>query len=387
MESEASQIVKAPVRCGINGFGRIGRVFLRLMQKSQTDRLTVVHVNDPGMDVHMAAYLLKHDTVYGPYDGMVEVVDGLCGTEALHIKSNLPKPGIDVTITWTSLKSAADIPWAASGVEYVVECSGVNLTTATAQQHLSKTGAQKVILSAPPKDSTIPVFVLGCNSNLYVPGSPILSNASCTTNCVGPIAKVLHDNFGIESALMTTVHAVTASQRVVDVAGKKEKDPRSGRCALDNIIPASTGAAKMCGLVVPGLEGKITGMALRVPVSDVSVVDLTVNLSKNTSLKEVLAAIEKESGKGGVFDSMIMVDHEHTVSTDWRGSLMSAVVDATSCAQLGERFFKIIAFYDNEIGYAARLVDMICFVHATDFKTHRALTKCQQEQEQLLKQG
>ena len=365
MEGEEVETIRAPVRVGLNGFGRIGRIFLRLMQMSEKGRLEVVAINDPNMDVQSAAYLLKHDTVYGPYNGSVQVEDN--GKQAIRV-TNLRKPGwSESIISWFSFKNARDIPWAAAGVEYVVECSGVNLTTELVNQHLSEHGPQKVILSAPPKDHHIPVFVLGCNTEQYVPGTTILSNASCTTNCVAPIAKILHQNFGLETGLMTTIHAVTASQRVVDVCGQKGMDPRVGRCSLDNIIPASTGAAKLCSQVVPSLEGRITGLALRVPVSDVSVVDLTVNLSKDTTLEAILTAIEKEGGEGGAFDSMIKVDREHTVSTDWRGSLMSAVVDATSCVQLTPRFFKIVAFYDNEMGYAARLVDMVCYTHSQDF--------------------
>ena len=223
MEKAENQMKRAPVKVGINGFGRIGRVFLRLMQMSEQTRLQVVAVNDPGMDVHSAAYLLKHDTIYGPYDGTVQVEDN--GKQAIRV-TNLRKPrGSESIISWFSHESAADIPWAEAGVEYVVECSGTNLTTESAKQHLSENGPQKVILSAPPKDHTIPVFVLGCNTDQYAPGTTILSNASCTTNCVAPIVKVLHHYFGIETGLMTTVHAATASQRVVDVCGPKERTP------------------------------------------------------------------------------------------------------------------------------------------------------------------
>ena len=372
-----------PVKVGINGFGRIGRLFLRLVFKAtEKGRIDVVHINDPCLDASEAVHLLRHDTVYGPCEGVFEAIllKGPNDAEVHWIRLRALSGTDDeaVEIRFTQHKDAAAIEWDESEVDYVLECSGHNLTQETAKKHLhSSLLPSKVILSAPPKDPSIPVFCIGVNTDTYVPGTSILSNASCTTNCIAPIAKILHDKFGIESALMTSIHAATASQKVVDGSSGKGKSLTIGRCTLDNIIPTSTGAAQMCARVIPGLEDKITGMALRVPVSNVSTMDLSVNLINSTSLPDIFSAIEEASKTGGDgdFEAIVCVEREPTVSSDWRGSLMSAVVDAPSCIELTPNFFKILAFYDNEMGYAARLVDMVCYIHAQECAYEKGISK------------
>lgn len=376
-QADPDLTIKTPVRVGINGFGRIGRAFTRLVASTcEPGLISLVHVNDPFMNAEQMSYLLRYDSTYGRFSDYVE-------TEKVNDSKGLKGPSKGTPTSWlkivsknsgsncvrvTQEKNFKDIPWQESDVQYVVECSGQCLTVKKAEGHLASEGVEKVIMSSPPKDGeNIPMFVLGVNHDDYQAGTPILSNASCTTNCVAPIVSILEDNFGIEESLMTTVHAVTASQKVVDCSSNK--DARSGRCALDNIIPATTGAAKACAAVIPSLQGKITGVALRVPVSHVSMVDLTVRTTKPTSLTDIFEAVGKYAKEdGGEMPDLLEVCHEATVSTDHTGSMRSASIDAPSCIQLNPHFFKIMAFYDNEMGYAARLVDLVCYVKNQDLK-------------------
>jgi glyceraldehyde 3-phosphate dehydrogenase len=334
------------------------------------------------MTPEQMGYLLRWDSTYGPLKEDVVVEEGeVKDTDVKDEKGStgIPKFGIHSSKTTqcgsflcigasnnvklSHEKKFRDIPWAESGVQYVIECSGQCLTMEKAKEHLHK-GVEKVILSAPPKDESIPMFVMGCNQRDYVCGTPVLSNASCTTNAVAPLVKILNDKFGIKEALMTTVHAATASQKVID--GVSGKDNRAGRSVIDNIIPATTGAADACAKVVPGLEGKLTGLALRVPVSDVSIVDLTFRTETPTTVKAILATFEEAASRGQEMEDLILICNEKTVSTDWKGCLQSCIVDAPSCIMLNEHFFKVLAWYDNEMGYAARLVDMVCYVHRSD---------------------
>lgn len=362
-----------PVRVGVNGFGRIGRAFTRLIATHvRKGLITLVHINDPHMNITQMEYLLKYDSTYGRFKHNVEMEEefdpsttpgkGAATHECLKIGNKSEMFSVRVTHE----EKFKDIPWNESGVEYVVECSGVCLTMVKASDHLSAAGVQKVILSAPAKESTIPMFVIGVNQKSYVPGTRVLSNASCTTNCLAPIASVIDASFGIEEALMTTVHAVTASQKVVDSAGGKNN--RSNRCALDNIIPTTTGAAEACSVILPSLQGKITGLALRVPVSHVSVVDLTVRTTNPTSLQGIMDAMKGEMAKSMPLEDLMQICEEETVSTDWTSSLFSAIIDRPSCIQLNDHFFKILAFYDNEMGYAARLVDLVHYVRVRELE-------------------
>lgn len=360
-----------PVRVGINGFGRIGRAFTRLVSR-QTEKgcITVAHINDPCMNAEQMSYLLRFDSTYGRFKEMVQTVEVNGSEDPASAKSYI-KIGSTSGVRVTQEKNFKDIPWNESDVEYVIECSGQCLTVEKANEHLRRSGVEKVILSAPPKDDNIPMFVLGVNHTEYKAGTKIISNSSCTTNCVAPIAQILQRNFGIEEALMTTVHAVTASQKVVDCGGGKNS--RNGRCALDNIIPTTTGAASACSRIIPELQGKITGIALRVPVSHVSVVDLTVRTTEPTTLDGIFAAVKKETAEQAPFEELVAICAEETVSTDHTKSFFSAIIDAPSCIQLNPHFFKILAYYDNEMGYAARMVDIVHWVHQQEVK-HTALT-------------
>jgi glyceraldehyde 3-phosphate dehydrogenase len=324
------------IRVGINGFGRIGRLVFR--RAVSEEGIEVVAINDL-IDVDYIAYMLRHDSTHGRFAGTVEVNNG-----ALVVNG---KP-----IRITAQRSPADLHWDEAGVDTVVESTGFFLTDDTARQHL-QAGARKVVISAPSKDDT-PMFVMGVNHSSYA-GQEIVSNASCTTNCLAPMAKVLHDNFGIASGLMTTVHATTATQKTVD--GPSVKDWRGGRGAAQNIIPSSTGAAKAVGKVIPALNGKLTGMAFRVPTPDVSVVDLTVNLEKATSYEAVKAAMKAASE--GAMKGILGYTEDEVVSTDFLGESCTSIFDAGAGIALTDTFMKLVAWYDNEWGYSCKCVDLI----------------------------
>ncbi len=323
-------------KVGINGFGRIGRMVFRAA--ATRDDIEVVGINDL-LDVDYLAYMLKYDSVHGRFGGTVEVKDG-----ALIVNGK--------TIRVTAERDPENLKWDEIGAEVVVESTGFFLTDETARKHITA-GAKKVVLSAPSKDDT-PMFVCGVNTDSYA-GQDIVSNASCTTNCLAPIAKVLNDKFGIEKGLMTTVHAATATQKTVD--GPSMKDWRGGRGILENIIPSSTGAAKAVGKVIPELNGKLTGMAFRVPTSDVSVVDLTVTLKQDTSYEAICAAMKEASE--GELKGILGYTEEAVVSTDFRGEVCTSVFDAKAGIQLDGSFVKVVSWYDNEWGYSNKVLDLI----------------------------
>ena len=329
------------LKIGINGFGRIGRLVFRSAMK-QSD-VTVVGINDL-LEVKHLAYLLKYDSVHGNYDGTIEVVD-----------NDLVVDGHRVRIT--AERNPENIAWDAVGTDVVAECTGIFTTLEKAQTHITA-GAKKVVISAPSADA--PMYVMGVNHNEANADQNIVSNASCTTNCLAPIAKVLHDNFTIEEALMTTVHATTATQFTVD--GPSKKDFRGGRSALVNIMPASTGAAKAVTKVIPSLEGKLTGMAFRVPTANVSVVDLTVKVVKSTSyeeVKNVMKAASENELKG-----ILGYTDEAVVSQDFVGDARTSIFDAEAGIELNDKFFKIISWYDNECGYSNKLIDLAKHVNS-----------------------
>jgi glyceraldehyde 3-phosphate dehydrogenase len=329
------------IRVGINGFGRIGRLVFR--RAVSQEGIEVVAINDL-IDVDYIAYMLRHDSTHGRFQGTVEVNNG-----ALVVNG---KP-----IRISAQRSPADLRWDEVGVDTVLEATGFFLTDETAREHL-KAGARKVVISAPSKDDT-PMFVMGVNHSSYA-GQEIVSNASCTTNCLAPIAKVLHDNFGIASGLMTTVHATTATQKTVD--GPSVKDWRGGRGAAQNIIPSSTGAAKAVGKVIPALNGKLTGMAFRVPTPDVSVVDLTVNLERATSYAAVKAAMKAASE--GAMRGILGYTEAEVVSTDFLGESCTSVFDAGAGIALTDTFMKLVAWYDNEWGYSCKCMDLIRHINS-----------------------
>ncbi len=325
------------IKVGINGFGRIGRFVFRAAQKRSD--IEIVGINDL-LDAEYMAYMLKYDTMHGRFDGTVEVKDG-----------NLVVNG--KTIRVTAERNPADLKWSEIGAEYVVESTGLFLSKDKAQGHIDA-GAKYVVMSAPSKDDT-PMFVCGVNTDKYVKGTQFVSNASCTTNCLAPLAKVLHDNFGITDGLMTTVHATTATQKTVD--GPSVKDWRGGRAAAGNIIPSSTGAAKAVGKVIPELNGKLTGMSFRVPTLDVSVVDLTVNLAKPASYAEICEAIKKASE--GELKGILGYTDEDVVSSDFLGDTRTSIFDAKAGIALTDKFVKLISWYDNEIGYSNKVLDLV----------------------------
>lgn len=335
------------VKIGINGFGRIGRLVCRAGCKNE--RVEVVAINDPFMDLDYMVYLFKHDSTHGKYAGTVErkgddlVIDG-------HV------------IKIYGEKSPNDIPWGTAGAEYVCESTGVFTTKEKAGLHLAG-GCKKVIISAPPKDDT-PMYVMGVNEKNYDGSVDVVSNASCTTNCLAPLAKVMNDNFGIVEGLMTTVHAITANQLSVDGPAKGGKDWRAGRCASSNVIPASTGAAKAVGKVLPELNGKLTGMAFRVPVSDVSVVDLTVRLEKPCSMEDIKEKMKEAAN--GPMQGVLGYTEDAVVSQDFITDSRSSIFDASASLQLNENFVKLVSWYDNEWGYSNRLVDLAIHMSTVD---------------------
>ena len=325
------------IKVGINGFGRIGRLVFRAIQGKKN--IQVVGINDL-LDVDYIAYMLKYDSVHGKFDGTIEVKDG-----------KLVVNGNEIRIS--SERNPADLKWNEVGAEYVVESTGLFLSKDKAQGHVDA-GAKYVIMSAPSKDDT-PMFVMGVNEDKYVKGDKFVSNASCTTNCLAPIAKVLNDNFGILEGLMTTIHAVTATQKTVD--GPSAKDWRGGRAALGNIIPSSTGAAKAVGKVIPELNGKLTGMSLRVPTLDVSVVDLTVRLEKETSYENI-CKVMKEASEGEL-KGILGYTEDAVVSSDFIGDARTSIFDVNAGIQLSPTFVKVVAWYDNEWGYSNKVVELV----------------------------
>lgn len=325
------------IKIGINGFGRIGRLVFRAAQGNSN--IQVVGINDL-ISVEYMAYMLKYDTMHGRFDGTVEVKDG-----------NLVVNGNSIRVT--AERNPADLKWSDVGAEYVVESTGLFLSKESAQGHIDA-GAKYVVMSAPSKDDT-PMFVCGVNLDKYEKGTQFVSNASCTTNCLAPIAKVLNDKFGIVDGLMTTVHATTATQKTVD--GPSVKDWRGGRAAAGNIIPSSTGAAKAVGKVIPELNGKLTGMAFRVPTLDVSVVDLTVNLAKETSYADICAAM-KEASEGELKGILGYTDEE-VVSSDFLTDPRTSIFDAKAGIQLTPTFVKVVSWYDNEWGYSNKVLGLI----------------------------
>tara|TARA_B110000238_G_scaffold161653_1_gene175727 strand:+ start:1910 stop:2911 length:1002 start_codon:yes stop_codon:yes gene_type:complete len=326
------------IKIGINGFGRIGRLAFRSAVKREN--VQVVAINDL-LEVDYLAYMLKYDSVHGAFDGTVEVQNGM-----------LVVNGNEIRIT--AERDPANLKWNEVGAEYVIESTGFFLTEESAGKHL-EAGAKKVVLSAPSKDHT-PMFVMGVNNTELTPDQNIFSNASCTTNCLAPITKVLNDNFGIVEGLMTTVHAATATQKTVD--GPSMKDWRGGRSAIHNIIPSSTGAAKAVGKVIPAMNGKLTGMAFRVPTMDVSVVDLTVKLEKPASYKEICAAM-KAASESGPMKGVLGYTEDLIVSQDFVGDTRTSIFDANAGIALNDNFVKVVSWYDNEMGYSTKIVDLI----------------------------
>ena len=334
------------IKVGINGFGRIGRLVMRV--SLERDNVDVVAVNDPFIDVEYMKYMLTYDTIHGKYNADIKV------------------EGNDLVINGKTVKvfncmEPSEIPWGEVGAEYVVESSGVFTTTEKAQDHL-KGGAKKVVISAPSKDAKM--FVMGVNNNEYTSDMNIVSNASCTTNCLAPLAKVINDNFGIVEGLMTTVHSATATQKTVD--GPSKKDWRGGRAATYNIIPSSTGAAKAVGKVIPSLNGKLTGMSFRVPTLDVSVVDLTCRLEKGASYEEIVEKI-KEACNGELKGIMSWTD-EDVVSSDFISDPHTSIFDVKAGIQLSDNFVKLVSWYDNEWGYSNKVVDLITHMYGVDHK-------------------
>lgn len=339
-----------PVLVGINGFGRIGRLVLRA-SIAKPDKVQVVAFNDPFIDPKYAAYQFKYDTVHGVFPGTVE-----------HDKEGLIINGRKVYAY--QCKNPNEIPWGAHNIETVCESTGIFLDEKGASLHLTGAKpARKVVISAPAKDST-PMFVLGVNENKYHKGLKIVSNASCTTNCLAPLAKVIHDNFGIVEGLMTTVHSLTATQLSVDGPSKGGKDWRAGRAASQNIIPSTTGAAKAVGAVIPELKGKLTGMAFRVPTVDVSVVDLTCRLAKPASYDQIKATIK--AAADGPLKGILGYTEDEVVSSDFIHDSHSSVFDANAGIALTDQFVKLISWYDNEWGYSNRVVDLIAYMAKVD---------------------
>lgn len=329
-----------PIKAGINGFGRIGRLVFRSAMDNPD--VEIVGINDPFIDPDYMEYMLKYDTVHGRFRGQVGVKDGKFTVNGREIA------------TYKCMKPE-EIPWGACGAEYVVESTGAFTDAEKAAGHL-KAGARKVVISAPSKDA--PMFVMGVNEGAYSEDMDVVSNASCTTNCLAPMAKIVHDNWGIEEALMTTVHATTATQKTVD--GPAGKDWRGGRGAAFNIIPSSTGAAKAVGKVIPVLDGKLTGMAFRVPTADVSVVDLTCRLNNPATYTDVKAAFR--SASEGPMKGIVGYTEDKVVSSDFIGEVCTCVFDADAGVPLNDRFMKLIAWYDNEWGYSNKVLDLISHI-------------------------
>lgn len=333
-------------KIGINGFGRIGRLALRAALDNK--EIDILGINDPFIDLEYMIYMLKYDSIHGRFNGEISIDK---------INNCLLINGQKIRVF--SEKNPSDIDWQSCGAEYILECTGLFTTLDKASAHL-KGGAKKVIISAPSKDA--PMFVMGVNNDKYTKDLKVISNASCTTNCVAPLTKIIHDNFGIEEALMTTVHSTTASQKTVD--GPSNKDWRGGRASSVNIIPSSTGAAKAVGSVIPELQGKITGMSFRVPTIDVSVVDLTIKLLNPATYDELKAAVKKSSETN--LKGIVGYTEDAVVSTDFIHDSRTCVFDADAGIQLSPKFVKLVAWYDNEWGYSNKLVDLAVYASKVD---------------------
>jgi glyceraldehyde 3-phosphate dehydrogenase len=334
-------------KIGINGFGRIGRlVFRAALTRSDVE---VVALNDPFMAPDYMAYMLRYDTMHGKFQGDIAYEDG-----ALIVNGQ--------KITVFAEKEVKDIPWGKVGAEYICECTGQHLSKDKCQGHIDA-GAKHVVMGAPSKDDT-PMFVMGVNNKTYTSDMTFVSNASCTTNCLAPIAKVLNENFGIKEALMTTVHSVTPTQKILD--GASLKDWRGGRAACGNIIPSSTGAAKAVGKVIPELNGKLTGMSMRVPTLDVSVVDLTAKLEKPATYEEICKAMKAASE--GELKGILGYTDEEVVSSDFLGDPRTSIFDAKAGIALTDTFVKVVSWYDNEVGYSNKMVDLIRYMSSVDHK-------------------
>ncbi|HHV29198.1 type I glyceraldehyde-3-phosphate dehydrogenase [Acetivibrio mesophilus] len=334
------------VKVGINGFGRIGRLVFRASLNNPN--VEVVGINDPFIDLEYMQYMLKYDTIHGQFKGEISEDNG-----------KLVVNGKKISV-YASM-DPAEIPWSECGADYVVESTGVFTTTEKASAHF-KGGAKKVVISAPSADA--PMFVMGVNNDKYTKDMNVVSNASCTTNCLAPLAKVIHDNFGLVEGLMTTVHATTATQKTVD--GPSKKDWRGGRAAAGNIIPSSTGAAKAVGKVIPELNGKLTGMAFRVPTLDVSVVDLTCRIEKAATYDEIKAAIKKASENE--LKGILGYTEDAVVSSDFIGDARTSIFDADAGISLNSNFVKLVSWYDNEWGYSNKVVDLIVYMASVDAK-------------------
>lgn len=335
------------IKIGINGFGRIGRVVFRVLME-RADEFELCGINLRNAEIDHMVYMIKYDSVFGRFNGNIEV-----GENALIVNGK--------KITIFSESDASKIEWAKCGAEYVVESTGAYNTMETASAHLVG-GAKKVVLTAPAKDEATPTFVMGVNNTEYKPEYNVVSNASCTTNCLAPLVKVINDTYGIEQGLMSTIHSATAKQKAVDA--RAGRDWRTGRSVFGNIIPSTTGAAKACALVIPSLKGKMTGMSFRVPTNDVSVVDLTVRLSTSTNYEDICAAIKKasETTMKGIISYMT----DEIVSTDLIGDSHTCIFDETAGIMLDDNFVKLIAWYDNEWGYSNKVVDLIKYMASVD---------------------
>ncbi len=335
------------IKIGINGFGRIGRLVFRAAV-AQPETFEIVGINDPFIDVDYMVYMVKYDTMHGHFDGCIKAEDGklVVNGKAINVYAE---------------KDPTQIPWGKDNAEYVVESTGVFCTTEKASAHITA-GAKKVVISAPAKDKETPTFVCGVNLNTYTKDMKVVSNASCTTNCLAPLTKVINDKFGIVEGLMTTVHSTTATQKTVD--GPSSKDWRGGRAAAGNIIPSSTGAAKACALVIPEVKGKLTGMSMRVPTLDVSVVDLTVSLAKPTTYDEICAAVKEASE--GEMKGILGYTEDAVVSSDFLGDSRTSIFDKNAGIMLNDHFVKLVSWYDNEWGYSNKVLDLIKHMSKVD---------------------
>lgn len=338
------------IKIGINGFGRIGRLVMRATLENFKD-VEVVAINDPFISVDYMAYMLKYDTVHGRYEGDVsyDENEGVLIVNGRKVKA------------YACMKPE-EIPWQETGAEYIAEATGVFTSSDTASAHF-KGGAKKVVITAPAKDKGTPMFVMGVNNDKYEKSMNVVSNASCTTNCLAPLAKIIHDKYGIKDGLMTTVHAITATQKTVD--GPSKKDWRGGRAAASNIIPSSTGAAKAVGVVIPELNGKLTGMSLRVPTVDVSVVDLTVTLEKPTTMEDINNTM-KAASQSDKWAGIVGYTDEAVVSSDFIHDPRTSIYDATAGIMLTDKFVKLVAWYDNEWAYSNKVVDLIRHMYSVD---------------------
>lgn len=337
------------IKVGINGFGRIGRLVFRAAV-AQPETFEIVGINDPFVDVDYMVYMTKYDTMHGHFDGCVKAENG-----------KLVVNGKEINVY--AEKDPSQIPWGNIGVEYVVESTGVFCTTEKASAHIAA-GAKKVVISAPAKDKETPTFVCGVNLDTYTKDMKVVSNASCTTNCLAPLVKVVNDKFGVVEGLMTTVHSTTATQKTVD--GPSMKDWRGGRAAAGNIIPSSTGAAKACALVIPEVKGKLTGMSMRVPTLDVSVVDLTVRLEKSTTYEEICKAVKEASENE--MKGILGYTEDAVVSSDFLGDSRTSIFDETAGIMLNDHFVKLVSWYDNEWGYSNKVLDLIKHMNVVDHK-------------------